>query len=303
MTMPEIGEAASIEATEAQLEALRTGDPAEPLALIHFHRVRDDDAYAAYCGVLDQAVQASGGRHVYQGRVDQVIVPNGVVYHRHRIDAFPSRELAAESMRSPNPHAKEALEDAFVMAALPLSPWFRLATRVAAVLLRTLGGRRVAMAPPFPGEADSLHLFGASHPEIEGPLASAARFLEADQTVGFAMVNLNLPRERAEYAGAGGREATGAEAYERYGRVVAPMVFRRGGRFLFFGTPDGVVIGDPRHPLAKAWTQYVLVYYPSRVHMRDMLTTDEYGAATLHRQAGLAAASLMPTTPDSGFSP
>jgi len=92
----------------------------------------------------------------------------------HLVDEFPTRELCEESLRSPTPHAAEALADSFVISARPV-PQFRL--RMLHALkwaLRTFRPLRIADAPPpFPGAAPDA----AANPAA----AAAQRFMQADQ--------------------------------------------------------------------------------------------------------------------------
>ena len=109
----------SVEAGPAQLAALRDGDPTERIALVRLLAAREPGAYARWLAALDGAVQAAGGRRVYRGVVDGVLLGGGAHVDELLIDEFPSRELAAESLRKANPHAESGLADAFVLAARP----------------------------------------------------------------------------------------------------------------------------------------------------------------------------------------
>lgn len=280
-----------------------SGDAAEPLALLRFLRVRDQDAFQRYLAGLDVELRASGGRRVYGGRVDQVFSAGGggeMEFDVHLVDEFPTRELCEESLRSPTPHADEALAESFVISARPM-PRFRLRMLHALMwALRTFRPLRVAAAPPpFPAAEPGAAVNFAANPAA----AAVRRFMAADQQTGFAMMNLNIFHEQARYAAADAPPLSGAAAYDRYGRVAMRHVGRRGGRPLWGGEPDAVVQGAAEHPLNRPWQQYVLVHYPSRRHIRDMVADDSYRRALPHREAGLARAALMPTTPWPDFAP
>lgn len=280
-----------------------SGDAAEPLALLRFLRVRDQAAFQRYLAGLDVELRASGGRRVYGGRVDQVFSTGGggeMEFDVHLVDEFPTRELCEESLRSPTPHAGEALADSFVISARPI-PRFRLRMLHALMwALRTFRPLRVADAPPpFPAAEPGAAVNFAANPAA----AAVRRFMAADQQTGFAMMNLNIFHEQARYAAAAAPPLSGAAAYARYGRVAMRHVGRRGGRPLWGGEPDAVVEGAAEHPLNRPWQQYVLVHYPSRRHIRDMVADDSYRTALPHREAGLARAALMPTTPWPDFAP
>ena len=109
----------AISRTDEQLEALRTGDPTERLALVSLLALRDAAAWPAYLAAHEAAVAASAGRRAYLGRVDAVLSGTTQRFDWLAIDAFPSRELAAESLRLENPHAKDALAEAVVWVVRP----------------------------------------------------------------------------------------------------------------------------------------------------------------------------------------
>ena len=184
------------EPTEAQLEALRDGDPREPLALLRLLRVRDAEAFERYRTALDEAVRASGGRTPYLGRVDQAVVSWAPDFDELRIDEFPSRERCTDSLRTRNPHAEAALADAFALAYRPAPLATRLRVRVASAFFRTFARRRVSDAPPFPMTNEPDELFDG-YPAISHSPEQARTFMEADQGSPFAILNLNLHRDRA----------------------------------------------------------------------------------------------------------
>src|SRR5260370_17214881 len=70
------------------------------------------------------------------------------------------------------------------------------------------------------------------------------------------IVMLNLLKFRAK---APGEEGTGAEAYRRYGSRVVKMIEAVGGKVLWSGRPESVLIGDS----SDEWDAVALVQYPS----------------------------------------
>jgi uncharacterized protein (DUF1330 family) len=287
------------EPTDAQLETLRNGNSRQPLALLRLLRVRDAQAFKHYSEALDQTVRASGGRTPYFGRVDQAAVSWAPDFDEIRIDEFPSREHCADSLSMRNPHTEAALADAFVLAYRPASLTTRLLIRVASTLLRTFAHRRVTDAPPFPGAGEPDGIF-TDHTAISHSPAQARTFMEAEQSAPFAMVNLNIHRDRAAYDPDFDEpepDVSGAVANRRYARVALPNVLRRGGRPIHMGSVEGIVCGEADHPLSAPWEDFVLVFYPSRLAMRDMLANAHYRSGLPHRNAGLARAGLYATTP------
>ena len=101
------------------------------------------------------------------------------------------------------------------------------------------------------------------------------------------MLNLLKFKGRAD-----GEAGSGADVYKRYGEAAVKMVEEQGGRVLWQGRADQILIGDP----AQDWDSVVLVEYPSRKAFIDMVTTPKYEAAHEHREAGLERTVLVATT-------
>ncbi len=281
----------AVSRTEEQLEALRTGDPTERLALVSLFAMRDPAAWPAYLAAHDGAARASGGKRAYLGRVDAVLCGTESRFDWLAIDEFPSRELAAESLRLENPHAQAALSEAFVIVVQPRAvPGFALA---AARLVAKLLGRG-AGAPKAP-LADAPAADRAISPE---PRAVEAFLRDAPERP-LLMLNLNRHRERARYlpGQSAGPDGSGRAAYRRYSANTLPFVLRRGSGPVFRGEPIGIAVGDPAHPLASPWDELLLVHYRERSGMLDMLTAAAYQAGIRHREAGLERAALIATSP------
>ncbi len=292
----------AISRTEEQLEALRTGDPTERLALVSLFALRDPAAWPAFLAAHDAAAKASMGESVYLGRVDRVLLGTASRFDWLAVDSFPSRELAAESLRLENPHARDALEEALTLVVRPRAlPGLALA--LARIAARLLG--RGAGAPKR-SVADAR----LENPAISPDPRALEAFLAAEPGRPLFMLNLNRHRERAQYGAgpsaaagdarrAGTNGGSGAAAYARYGRNTLPFVLRRGRGPVFVGEPIGVAVGDPAHSLAGPWDEILLVHYRERGGMLDMLTAAAYQAGIPHREAGLERAALIATSPTS----
>ena len=89
-------------------------------------------------------------------------------------------------------------------------------------------------------------------------------------------------------------ETTGAHAYRDYSDQVVKMVEARGGRVIWTGRPEHVLIGDPT---ADAWDLVALVSYPSRAAFVDMVTSPNYGEAHADRERGLDRTVLLACEP------
>jgi len=104
------------------------------------------------------------------------------------------------------------------------------------------------------------------------------------------VVMLNLLKFK-DVADTGGR---GVASYNRYGDAVSRMVEERGGRILWSGRVDQVLIGDAA---ANGWDAIALVQYPSRQAFLDMVSAEEYQGAHEHREGGLADTVLLACVP------
>ncbi len=281
----------AVSRSEEQLEALRTGDPTERLALVSLFALREAAAWPAFLAAHDGAARASGGARAYLGRVDAVLCGCATRFDWLAIDAFPSRELAAESLRLENPHAQDALSEAITLVVRP-----RTIPRVALALAR-LGARLLGRGASTPKAAIGALL--AENRAIAPDPRELEAFLAGAPERPLFMLNLNRHRERASYppGAPSGAGVSGAAAYRRYGQNTLPYVVRRGRGPVFVGEPVGLAVGDLSHALAEAWDELLLVHYERRAGMLDMLTAAEYQAGLSHREAGLERAALIATSP------
>jgi uncharacterized protein (DUF1330 family) len=100
------------------------------------------------------------------------------------------------------------------------------------------------------------------------------------------VVMLNLLKFKDVATGGG----SGAASYNRYGDSVSRMVEERGGRVLWSGRVDQVLIGDEA---ANGWDAIALVRYPSRQAFLDMVSDETYLKSHEHREGGLADTVLI----------
>ena len=89
-------------------------------------------------------------------------------------------------------------------------------------------------------------------------------------------------------------ESSGAHAYRDYSDQVVRMVEARGGRVIWTGRPEHVLIGDTSE---DAWDLVALVSYPSRAAFIDMVTSPKYEEAHTHRARGLDRTVLLACEP------
>jgi uncharacterized protein (DUF1330 family) len=104
------------------------------------------------------------------------------------------------------------------------------------------------------------------------------------------MLNLIKLREIAEYAD--GREATGAEAYAAYERESMATFAKLGGKIIWRGDMEQMLIGPETH-----WDLCFFAEYPSVEAFISMHKHPEYRAAVEHRQAAVADSRLIRMAP------
>jgi uncharacterized protein (DUF1330 family) len=104
------------------------------------------------------------------------------------------------------------------------------------------------------------------------------------------MVNLLRFKPRADAPDAG---VSGVEAYERYGGAMRKLVESHGGRILWTGRVDSIVITDGD----AGYHAVALVEYPSRRKFVEIAQSAEVAAIGVHRAAGLESQWLIATTP------
>jgi uncharacterized protein (DUF1330 family) len=112
--------------------------------------------------------------------------------------------------------------------------------------------------------------------------------LRADSS-GDAIDMLNLIRLHARAAYPDGRQASGTEAYSAYGRISQPVFVRFGGRIVWRGRFDQLLIG----PKEEAWDVCFIARYPTSTAFADMVRDPIYREAMTHRQAAVANSRLI----------
>lgn len=111
----------------------------------------------------------------------------------------------------------------------------------------------------------------------------------ADQFKAFArragegpVVMLNLLKFKAD---------GGAESYARYAREVQPLLERVGARATYMGRGAELLIGRPD----EDWDAVLLVQYPTRQALLDMVMSDDYRAIQHFRDDALVRSVLLAT--------
>lgn len=112
-------------------------------------------------------------------------------------------------------------------------------------------------------------------------------FKDAGRAGPIHMLNLVRLREEAEYAD--GHKATGAEAYQRYSDISAPVLQKFGGRIVWRGAFELMMVG----PSDETWDICFIAGYPGVSAFVEMMRDATYREAMLHRQAGVLDSRLV----------
>ena len=104
---------------------------------------------------------------------------------------------------------------------------------------------------------------------------------------------LNLVRLRARAAYPDGRQASGADAYAAYGRESGPIFARLGGKIVWRGQFEQMLIG----PSDERWDHCFIAEYPSIAAFASMFKNPTYREAMIHRQAAVKDSRLIRMAP------
>jgi uncharacterized protein (DUF1330 family) len=118
-----------------------------------------------------------------------------------------------------------------------------------------------------------------------------ARFRDSNRTGPIHMLNLVRLRDRAAYPD--GRTASGAEAYAAYGGDSGPVFMRLGGKVVWQGRFELMLIG----PSDEHWDHCFIAEYPSVAAFVEMIRDPVYREAVKHRQAAVQDSRLIRLKP------
>ena len=116
-------------------------------------------------------------------------------------------------------------------------------------------------------------------------------FRDDDRPGPIHMLNLVRLRDRADYPD--GREASGAEAYATYGRISEPVFAGLGGRIVWRGKFELMMVG----PQEESWDICFIAEYPGVDAFVAMIRDPTYRDAMVHRQAAVADSRLVRLAP------
>ena len=103
------------------------------------------------------------------------------------------------------------------------------------------------------------------------------------------MLNLLKFKEKAVYKDGRATDLTGREAYQKYADLMVPFVHSHGGRIVFTGAANGLVIGE----VGEMWDMVALMEYPSAEAFAKIAMSPEVAGFGVHREAGLAGQLLV----------
>lgn len=97
------------------------------------------------------------------------------------------------------------------------------------------------------------------------------------------MVNLLKFKEKAEYDDGRPCDLSGRDAYMIYGRAVAELLPKFGGRGIFAADVTFLALGQ----VEELWDEVAIAMYPDRAAMVRMSLSEEWREIAVHRSAGL----------------
>lgn len=127
---------------------------------------------------------------------------------------------------------------------------------------------------------------------------SVGKLLSCPQDYRPAMVNFFRYRAQADYGASQEPALSGRRAYARYGMVALETVYRTGGRLLFFGRVEEIVMEAKAGPMVGSWDDIGVMQYTEPKAILTMEQVPKYKAALKHRDAGLAQTLIIASTPD-----
>lgn len=95
------------------------------------------------------------------------------------------------------------------------------------------------------------------------------------------VVMVNLVRFRSRSLDGDG---SGWDAYLRYSKMTMPLIKGVGGTVVWAGDAEGFSYGE--YP-GGCWNYVVLVHYPSRAAFLEMVESEAYETANVHRDNGV----------------
>ena len=118
------------------------------------------------------------------------------------------------------------------------------------------------------------------------------KFLLSDFTGPVCMLNLIKYKAKASYADGRETDLTGEQAYGLYGAKMKPFVESCGGKLLFSGSADFLMLGE----IDQLWDSVAIMQYPSKEQFVEIVSNPEVAGFSVHRTAGLEGQMLIATS-------
>ena len=112
-------------------------------------------------------------------------------------------------------------------------------------------------------------------------------FKSFDRVGPIQMLNLIRLRDKAAYSA--GFDTSGERAYAEYSRLSAPVLKRVGGRIVWRGAFELMMIG----PQSESWDICFVAEYPSVTAFIEMIRDPAYQEASQHRTAAVEDSRLV----------
>ena len=122
------------------------------------------------------------------------------------------------------------------------------------------------------------------HNALEPNEEQIAGFLTPGDDQPIYMLNLLKYKDRAVYADGRETDLSGQEAYLLYGAGVIDTLAAVKGSIVFSGSVSRLMLGV----VEELWDEVAIAMYPSRAAMLEMVSSSQYQAIAVHRDAGLA---------------
>jgi hypothetical protein len=276
-----------LEPTTEQRRILESSTGATALA--QFLSVQDQAAFHQYRAVSEATVRENRGHRTYGVHIDQVLAGGEMPFQELIVDIFPSGEAALIAFDAVKETRAAAIAESYILAVRPAGGPHGLVRRLrflAPLLRPIMGTDSEKERPELKGKLNSA----------TGPVPETTEVLRRhDQMTPFYMMNLNRYYVSAQYEDDQAGKRTGEQAYARYGIRIVPYLISVGGYPDFMGHIIGTFVGSEDSPLHDDWSEFAMVYYPSRRVFLNM-ATHAPAKGIHHRDAGLARAVLMPCT-------
>ena len=261
--------------------------PQGQLAMVQFISIKDQTAFAQYHLSSERAVKAQRGQRTHDVQIDQILAGGEMPFQAITVDRFPSRESALLAFEATKIERQNALSQIYGLAVRPADRLPRVIKALrflSPVLSRILGTY---------AEKEMTGFREISNPDT-GPVPDTLEEMRKhNQSTSFYMMNLNKYYPKAQYAS--GENVSGEDAYNRYGSRILPYLISVGGCPDIIGHVAAVLVGDESSPLYDGWSDFAMVYYPSRRNFIRMMTNAPKDGA-IHRDAGVQRAVLMPSS-------